>query len=104
MGKTIWIVTTTIGSKSDAQALAQTAVGESLAACAQIDSNIRSVFVWQDKLEDTEEARIYFKVSPHKKQALIEWIIAHHAYEVPEVLAWTAECGHPDYLNWVLNA
>ena len=103
MAREIWIVATTVGSKHEALRLAQGAVERSLAACAQIEPSICSVYVWQGKLKETEEVRILFKVGLGTKNALMDWIRTEHPYEVPEILAWAAESGNPAYTNWVEN-
>ena len=103
MANTVWIITTTIGNSADARALARKAVEQKMAACAQIEPSISSFFVWKDNLEGAEETRISFKVSSEKKNALIHWLKGQHPYEVPEILAWEAESGHPDYYRWVQN-
>jgi periplasmic divalent cation tolerance protein len=103
MGSEIWLVMTTTGNRDEARVLARQAIEGGFAACAQIGV-ISSIFVWKEALEESEESSILFKVSPGKKDALMNWIREAHSYEVPEILAWTAESGNQDYTDWVGNS
>lgn len=98
----IAIVTTTVGSAADAQRLAQGAVQDRLAACAQVEV-ITSHYVWQAQLEDSAEWRIVFKTLPDAVAALWTWLKAQHPYDVPQLLLRT-EAAEAAYAAWVADA
>lgn len=93
-------VTTTVGSEDEAVRLAQTIVGERLAACVQFWP-IRSTYHWQGKIESATEFRLSFKTRPTLVPALIRAIRSLHAYELPEIIATPISDGLPQYLDWI---
>jgi periplasmic divalent cation tolerance protein len=72
-----------------------------LAACGQNIETIRSIYRWQDAVEDEREAR----VALHNRTALVPAIVerarADHPYDVPCVIALPILSGNPDYLAWI---
>ena len=101
MIETIWIVTTTVGSIKQAEDLAQSSVQSGLVACAQVDSPITSHYIWKDQLEYATEYRITFKLSEKDKDPLISWLRKTHPFDCPQILAWKAESGNPEYTKWI---
>lgn len=101
MGNQIWVVVTTIGTFKEGQRMATEAVKENFCACAQLDREITSLYVWEGALQETVETRVQFKVSSTGKPALLQWLREKHPYDVPEILAWPVESGHDSYTKWV---
>jgi len=93
---------TTTGNRADAERLARGAVELRLAACAQIDGPISSVYHWQGKLEQAEEYRISFKCLPANGSALSAWVHSHHPYETPQWIEVSAESVGEKYLSWAI--
>lgn len=93
------VVTTTVPSLEDAQRLSQGIVRAQLAACAQVDA-ITSHYVWDQQMQATPEWRLVFKTVPDAVQPLVEWLRAHHPYEVPQILM-RGEQAQRDYGQWV---
>lgn len=96
----LWLITTAVDQEESAQELARNAVKAGLAACAQVDAAIQSHYIWESSLQESREWRVHFKTTEERKAALNEWILAHHPYEVPEILALKAESGNPGYTDW----
>ena len=86
------------------QDLAQALVGEKLAACVSLVSGIRSVYRWQDKVEQDMECLLMIKSRQSRFAALRARILEGHPYELPEILAVPVTHGHPPYLNWIAEA
>ena len=103
MRQEIYTITTTVDGTEKARQLATRAVEGGLAACAQIDAGINSIYVWEGKLQESAEMRITFKTSQEQKEKLLKWILAHHPYEVPEMLVCPVESANPAYTKWVEN-
>ena len=94
-------VSTTTDSREAADALAHTAVEARVAACAQIVGPINSTYWWQGKVENTEEWLILFKTPNDQADTLQTHILAHHSYDVPEVIRTPITGGNPAYLTWL---
>jgi len=98
------VIFATTGSEEQALSIARALVSERLAACVNIIGPIRSVYRWQDAIEDEREylliiktrATLYVKVELRVREL--------HTYEVPEVLAVTADRGSPPYIKWLLES
>lgn len=95
------IVLTTLPSSDAAAELAKKVVGEKLAACANLIPALRSIYRWQDKLQDENEVLVLFKTRQEQFERLKARILELHPYEVPEVLAIPVEQGYQAYLEWI---
>lgn len=97
---TISTVSTTLGTKEQAQALAEQVVESRTAACVQIDGPIHSVYRWEGKLCSETEYRLTLKTLPALVDNLIERVRKLHPYQIPELLVSSGEVS-ADYFGWV---
>jgi len=70
-----------------------------LAACAQ-RSKITSIYRWDGEVESASEWRIQCKTDAARKDALIGAIRTDHPYDIPMIIAFTAETS-ADFAAWV---
>ncbi|AJC60126.1 MULTISPECIES: divalent-cation tolerance protein CutA [Streptomyces] len=94
-------VLTTTDSEERAQNLAATAVEARLAACAQIDGPIKSVYQWQGNIETDAEWRVLYKTTAARYADLEKHIKAVHTYDTPEIIATPITGGSNEYLSWL---
>ena len=87
-----------------AQVIAETLVGERLAACVSRLPGVTSTFRWQDKVVSDTEELLLIKTTDSRFEALRERLLTLHPYELPELVAVPVERGHPAYLDWVRQA
>jgi periplasmic divalent cation tolerance protein len=97
----LFVVTTTAPSEADADRIAEAAVRERLAACAQVQGPIRSTFWWRGSLEHGTEWYCHLKTTGARLEALESLIAGLHPYEVPEIIATPIVEGHLPYLTWL---
>jgi periplasmic divalent cation tolerance protein len=84
-----------------AERLARLLIEQRLAACVNIMPAMRSIYRWEDKLDEAREVAIQIKtVAAHYKQ-LEAAIRAMHPYTVPEIIAIPIVDGLPEYLSWI---
>jgi periplasmic divalent cation tolerance protein len=77
-------------------------VTERLAACANIfGAPVRSIYHWQDKVEQGEETIVFFKTSAGRFAEFQRRLKSLHPYEVPEIVSVSIKGGLPAYLAWV---
>jgi len=100
MAKYIQVVTT-IENSEQAQKLGRDLVEKRLAACAQVDGPINSVYWWQGRVEEAQEWRLTLKTVRAHYDRLEEEILRLHPYTTPEILATPIEAGSADYLDWL---
>ena len=81
--------------------LAKALVEAGVVACANIVPSVRSIYRWQGKLCDEEEALLIVKTRAARFEALRQRVVELHPYEVPEVIALPIVAGHGPYLAWL---
>ncbi len=96
-------VLTAIGSKEDAQKVANAIVGERLAACVQIIGPITSTYRWQGAMETADEWLCLMKTRQDIYEQVEQAIRAVHPYDEPEILAMPVIAGSRTYLDWIVS-
>ncbi len=81
--------------------IARLLVERQVAACINLVPQIRSIYRWQGKVEDSTEWLLIIKTSQARFQSLREALAAAHSYEIPEILALPVVDGSPEYLSWL---
>ncbi|WP_187078031.1 divalent-cation tolerance protein CutA [Ramlibacter cellulosilyticus] len=92
-------ITTTVGTRADAEALAQAILERRLAACVQVEEGLTSFYRWQGKDCADVEVRLTIKTLAACAEALRALFREKHPYEVPQFLAVGMHAS-PDYLAW----
>ncbi len=89
--------------KDDDQAgrIARKLVEGKMAACVSLVPQIRSLYVWQGKLEEAKETLLVAKTQAHLVKRLEASIREDHTYECPEILSMPVDQGFEPYLSWV---
>ncbi|EKE09279.1 MAG: divalent ion tolerance protein CutA1 [uncultured bacterium] len=77
---------TTFASDAEALRVSQELVKKRLIFCANILGPIKSVFTWQEKLEETSEVGVFLKTLPEKVEKTIHYLEKIHPYEIPAIL------------------
>jgi periplasmic divalent cation tolerance protein len=98
------IILTTTGVEEHALSIARVLVSERLAACVNIVGPIRSVYRWRDAVEDEREYLLIIKTRATLYMKVERRVRELHTYEMPEVLAVTADRGSPPYIKWLLES
>ncbi len=97
------VVLVTVSKEDEAVSIARALVEAKLAACANIISNVRSIYAWQGKIEDDSELLMVIKTRRSIFSDLAAKVTELHSYDVPEIIALPIVDGSPEYLKW-LNA
>jgi len=99
----VLLVFTSLPDRASAQSLARAVVEARLAACVNLLVPCRSVYRWQEALQDEEEHPLLIKTTRDRYAALEAAIRERHPYELPEIVAVPVEQGLPAYLAWVTS-
>jgi periplasmic divalent cation tolerance protein len=94
-------ITTTTGTRHDAEQIASELVTRQLAACVQVSGPIVSTFRWQGKIETQEEWVCSIKTVASHAAVVQQAIEDIHPYEVPEVIATPIVGGSERYFAWL---
>jgi periplasmic divalent cation tolerance protein len=95
------VVLVTVPTPERAAEIARAVVEERLAACGNVVPGLRSIYRWEGKVHDDQEALLLLKTTRSRFEALHDRVLALHPYEVPEVVALPVELGSAPYLAWI---
>ncbi len=91
----------TMASADQARKIGRALVEERLAACVNILAPMQSIYRWEGKIIEDNEAVLIAK----SRDVLVERLTARvkelHSYSVPCVVALPIVQGNPDYLRWI---
>jgi periplasmic divalent cation tolerance protein len=97
----VYVVLSTAASPEAGLGLGRNLVAERLAACVNVVPGARSVYWWEGKVEESDEALLIIKTERARYPALARRLQELHPYSVPEVLALPVDAGAPAYVAWV---
>jgi periplasmic divalent cation tolerance protein len=86
----------------EARQISRSLVEKKLVACAQISSEVESIYIWKDELKTASEVKVYLKTIERHFSQIEEYIIKNASYDLPEILK-TSVSGSKLYLKWVVN-
>ncbi|MFU8820985.1 MAG: divalent-cation tolerance protein CutA [Gammaproteobacteria bacterium] len=95
------VVLCTCPAGAQAAQLAETLVGEGLAACVNRLPGMVSNFRWDGRVQEEAETLLLIKTTADGLPALTARITELHPYELPEVVAVPVVGGLEDYLDWI---
>ena len=90
----------TAANQEEAEKIAQELVEKKMAACVNV-FDIASIYWWEKKIEQDNEALGIIKTRKDLIETIIKEIKAKHSYECPEVIAIPIIAGSKEYLDWI---
>ena len=98
------LVLTAIGSREEAQHLANIVVGQRLASSTNILGPAASTYWWKGTIETArEEWFCLIRTTKDRYDAVEQAIRTNHPYEEPGIIALPIIAGSESYLNWILR-
>jgi periplasmic divalent cation tolerance protein len=91
----------TCGSIDEARKVLRYLVQERLVACGQITPWLESVYMWDNKLETTQESKVSLKTRAELYDTVREVIEQNTNYEVPQITFCALSGGNPAYMEWM---
>ena len=95
------VVLSTCPDAGTAEALARALVDERLAACVNLVPGVRSIYRWQEEVQQADEVLLLVKTTAANVASVTARIEELHSYEVPEVVVIRADGGSDRYLEWI---
>ena len=80
--------------------IARKLVEERLAACVNIVEKVRSIYWWEGRVEEDEEALLVVKTTVSRFEELLRRVKEIHPYQVPEVVALPVVACLGEYCGW----
>ena len=93
-------VKTTLPTQAAAEEFAAALVEQRLAACVQISGPILSIYRWRGGINQDQEFSLCCKTTVSRLPQLLDYLIAHHPYELPEILALSLKASN-EYAHWL---
>lgn len=101
--KDIIIVLVSTSGLDEAKNIAHAVLTAREAACVTIVPAVHSMYWWEGKIAQAEEAMLIVKTTPNQYEAIEKTIKKLHSYKVPEILAIPVKDGFPQYIEWVVR-
>lgn len=96
------LVMTSLPDRDAAKALAKRLIDSHLAACVQIQTGVQSIYRWEGRICEEQEAVLVAKTTAAQWPAISAFIKQNHPYDVPEIIAQPITRSHTDYARWVI--
>lgn len=91
----------TAPDRAEALKIGRVLVEKKLVACINVWDGMQSLYWWEGKIEEAQEAVLIAKTERSKFDSLQLVVKAIHSYKVPCIVALPIEGGNPDYLKWL---
>lgn len=95
------VVLITVPSQEVVDKVAQQLLGNKLAACVNVASQIESHYLWKGVVNTDAEILLIVKTRTELFTRLVSAVKQVHPYEVPEIIALPIYFGSKDYLDWI---
>ena len=95
------VVLTTIANEAEAVTLIKELLDRRLIACGTVTAGARSIYRWEGKIADEQEAVVLLKTRSGCVEGLRRAFAELHPYKVPELLAIPVTGGLERYLGWI---
>ena len=95
------LIYSTASSNEEAYAIGSKLVEGRLAACVNILDGMRSIYRWDNAIQEGSEVVLIAKTKTSLVPELITTIQNLHSYECPAIVAVPITAGSADYLAWI---
>ncbi len=99
-----YLVYITAENIEQARKIGNTLVEERLVACVNILPDMQSIYWWEGKVEESNEAAIIAKTIQANIEKIKLRVKELHSYDCPCIIAINIEDGNTEYLDWIENS
>ncbi len=94
----------TTKDKAQAKAIGRALVEKGLAACANVLASMESIYRWEGKIEEAQEAVLIIKTTTKQREKVVTFVKALHSYKTPCIVFYEIDGGNKDYLKWISDS
>jgi len=91
----------TTSGQEESETIARVLLDKKLAACVNIVPKVSSLFLWEGKIDSSDESLMVIKTKKQLAGELIEEVRKHHSYDVFEAICMPVVQGNRAYLDWI---
>ncbi len=91
-------------TSSEARAIGTALVTEKLAACVNVIKNVDSIYKWEGKVEESNEAVLIAKTKSDLVEKLTERVKELHGYDCPCIISFPVDSVNQKYSEWLLQS
>lgn len=91
----------TCNNIEEARKISQELVKKKWVACANILPHVESIYYWNGKIAEDSEVKVFFKTRDEYFVKILDYIIQHGSYDVPEISKIPILEGNPEYIRWL---
>ena len=95
---------TTFSNEENAVKITRQLLEKRLVACVNILSPLKSMYIWEGQLEETQEVGVLLKTTPEKVSLAMETLQRLHPYDTPAILEIPLGRGSELFTKWVQNS
>jgi periplasmic divalent cation tolerance protein len=95
------LVYMTTGSMDEARRIGRELVSSRLVACVNLIENMRSLYWWEDEIQEDREVVLIAKTKASLVPELVERVKSIHSYDCPCVLSLPVLDGNRAFLDWI---
>ena len=93
-------IITTTNSNENCESIKNKLLSEKLSPCIQVIKNIKSSYLWEDKIVSDNEMMILIKTEFKNVELIIKEIKSLHLYDTPEILSYDFDILSEKYKKW----
>lgn len=101
MSKSPVLVVYITSPRAASETLARSIIQARVAACVNRIPKIQSTYTWKGSVEVEEEDLLMAKTTEERYPELERFVLEHHPYDEPEIIAVPVVQGSAGYLDWV---
>ncbi|MEL6258169.1 MAG: divalent-cation tolerance protein CutA [Pseudomonadota bacterium] len=101
--RTILLVRINCPSETTGQSIAEAAISAKLAACANLEGPVASIYPWKGEIVREDEWILWLKTAANAWDPLEALIKTVHPYEVPAILGFDSVQAHAPFAAWITN-
>ncbi len=97
----IIIIICTIPNKNILNLIKKEILDKKLISCINIINKVTSYYYWNNKLEKTQEIKIFLKSFSHKEKKIYKIIKKIHPYKIPDIMTMSIKNNNKKYFEWM---
>jgi periplasmic divalent cation tolerance protein len=93
----------TCPDRRSADRIASSLTTKRLAACVNVAEEVRSLYRWRGKIEESRELLLMIKTRRRILDKVVHEVKLNHPYQTPEIIALPIIGGSQEYLRWLIK-